>query len=116
MNIVSLHNLRVYAYHGCLPEEAVVGCNYSIDIDIFTDFTEAAIADDLKKTIDYVIIAQIVKKEMAIRAKLIENVALRIINKIKQTYPQAEKVRLRLHKINPPANADIEAVSVCIEE
>jgi dihydroneopterin aldolase len=115
MNIVSIHNLKIYAYHGCLPEEAVIGTNYKIDIDIFTDFLEAAIADNLAQTIDYVVIADIVKKEMAIQSKLIENAALRILNKIKQKYPEAQKVKIRLYKINPPANADLDAVSVCIE-
>lgn len=112
---VSIHNLKVYGYHGCLPEEAVIGTNYKIDMDIWIDFTEAAINDDLSKTADYVTIAGIVKEEMSIRSKLIEQVARRIIDKTRKAYPQAEKIAITLYKINPPAEADLECVSVSLE-
>jgi len=116
MNIVSIHNLKVYGYHGCLPEEEVIGTTYLIDIDVYTDFSEAAKNDDLSKTIDYVVIAEIVKKEMSIRAKLIETVCQRIVSRIKSEYPKAHKVKVVLFKINPPAGANLESVSVTIEE
>lgn len=116
MHIVSIHELKVFAYHGCLPEEAVIGTDYKIDIDVYTDFSEAAKNDDLSKTIDYVVIAAIVKEEMAIRAKLIETVCQRIILRIKSTYPKVQKVKVVLFKINPPAGANLQSVSVTIEE
>lgn len=116
MHIVSIHNLKVYGYHGCLPEEEVIGTNYHIDVDVYTDFSEAAETDNLSKTIDYVVIASIVKEEMAVRAKLIENVCHRIISRIKKKYPSAQKARVTLHKISPPAGVFLESVSVTIEE
>jgi len=80
MNKILVEGIKVYAYHGCLEEEGKIGCNYIVDVTMETDFMKAAIADDLKQTIDYVTVYTIVKKEMAIRAKLIEHVGLRIIN------------------------------------
>jgi 7,8-dihydroneopterin aldolase/epimerase/oxygenase len=115
MGIVSVHNLKLYGYHGCLPEEAVIGTHYRIDVDVHVDFTEAALTDDLTKTVDYVVINRLVKEEMAIRSKLIEHVLLRIIKRIKAEYPAAGKVWVRLYKMNPPANGDIESVSVTLE-
>jgi dihydroneopterin aldolase len=115
MGIVSIHNLKLYGYHGCLPEEAVIGTNYRIDVEVHVDFSEAAATDDLTKTVDYVVLNKLLKEEMAIRSNLIEHVVQRMIKRIRATYPQAGKVWIRLHKINPPANGDIESVSVTLE-
>ena len=116
MGVVSIHNLRIYGYHGCLPEEAVIGTNYRLDIHVHVDFNQAAETDNLELTVDYVVINKIVKEQMAIRSNLIEAVCKRIINKIKERYPAAEKVEVTLAKINPPANGDIESVSVTLVE
>jgi 7,8-dihydroneopterin aldolase/epimerase/oxygenase len=113
---VSIHDLAVYGYHGCLPEEAIIGTNYRIDIDVEFDFELAAQTDDLSKTIDYVVIAKLVKEEMAVRANLIENVCKRIHLAIKKVYPAAGKITVQLFKSNPPAEAEIEHVSVTISE
>lgn len=113
---VSIHRLSVYGYHGCLPEEAIIGTNYLIDIDVEFDFSNAAEKDDLSQTVDYVIIAGLVQKEMAIRANLIENVCQRIHRAIKKTYPTSGKVTVTLSKLNPPAEAELEKVSVTISE
>lgn len=115
MAIVSINNLKVYAYHGCLPEEAMVGTNYRIDMDIHIDFEQAAIEDNLDLTADYVVIAQLIKEEMAVRSKLIETVARRIILRTRETYPKAEKIKITIYKINPPAEADLHSVSVSME-
>jgi dihydroneopterin aldolase len=106
--------IKVYAYHGCLPEESRIGSEYEVDVEVTTDFTEAAETDDLSKTVDYVWLAEVVKEEMAIRAKLIELVAQRIVKR----YLADEKVltcKVRVSKLNPPINADAPKVSVEIE-
>jgi len=116
MRKVSVHNLSVYGYHGCLPEEAIIGTNYLIDIDVEFDFSIAAQKDDLLQTVDYVVMAKIVMDEMAIRANLIENVCQRIHQGIKKSYPKSAKITVKLSKLNPPAEADLERVSVTISE
>lgn len=113
---VSVHKLAVYGYHGCLPEEAIIGTNYLIDIDVEFDFEKAAHSDDLSQTVDYVVMAQIVKEEMAIRANLIENVVKRIHSRIKAQYPLSGLITVTLSKMNPPAEAELERVSVTISE
>ncbi len=39
---ISVENIKLYAYHGCLEEEGLIGGQYSIDVFIETEFTEAA--------------------------------------------------------------------------
>lgn len=115
MATVSIHQLKVYGYHGCLPEEAVIGTMFKFDIDVETDFTKAYETDDLNYAVDYVEIVRIVKEQMAIRNNLIETVVKRVVDKIRERYPNAGKIKARLYKMNPPANGDLDSVSVYLE-
>jgi 7,8-dihydroneopterin aldolase/epimerase/oxygenase len=112
MGIIKVSGIKLYAYHGCLEEEAKIGCNYIVDVAIETDLTEAASKDDLSKTVDYVRVYQIVKSEMAIRSKLIEHVAKRIADKLKKNISQINAVEVKVTKLNPPVNGEIESASV----
>ena len=77
-----------------------------------TDFSEAAETDDLDKTIDYCAIYEICKAEMAIRSKLIEQVGQRIFIHIKKDFPQVVKLQVKLTKLVPPINGNVERVSI----
>jgi dihydroneopterin aldolase len=112
---IRLNDIRLYAFHGCWDEEAIVGGEYSVDICIDFDYTDAALADDLSQTIDYVRIKEIVSSEMAVRAKLIETVSLRILNVLKAEFPQADNRWVKITKINAPMGGQVQSVSVEIE-
>jgi dihydroneopterin aldolase len=109
---VNIEGIKIYAYHGCLEEEAKIGSNYIIDVFFDTDFTEAAKNDDLSKTIDYCTVFEICKREMAIRSKLIEQVGVRIFDSMKSTFPTAKKIHLKLTKLLPPVNGDVQQSSI----
>ena len=113
---IEVNGIKLYAFHGCLPEEGKIGGNYLVDVSLQTDFTEAAITDELIKTVDYVDINKIVKEEMAIRSKLIEHVGLRIFNRIKKEVQNIDKLKIKVIKICPPINGDVENVAIIIEE
>ncbi len=83
-----------------------------VDVVLFTDFTHAAIHDDLSQTIDYVDVARIVNEEMAIPSKLIETVGHRILNRFNSELKGLKNATLEIHKICPPINADVKEVSV----
>ena len=86
MQELFIEDIRLHAYHGCLEEEGIIGGKYRIDIKIVADFTECADSDDLTKTVDYVIVYDLVKEEIAIRVKLIDTVATRIALKLQAQY------------------------------
>jgi dihydroneopterin aldolase len=115
-HIIEVNGIKLYAFHGCLPEEGKIGGNYLVDVSLQTDFTEAAITDELIKTVDYVDINKIVKEEMAIRSKLIEHVGQRIFNRIKKEVQNVDKLKIKVIKICPPINGDVENVAIIIEE
>jgi dihydroneopterin aldolase len=116
MHKITVEGIKVYAYHGCLEEESKIGTNYTVDVLMETDFSEAAKTDDLEKTIDYVIVYTIVKTQMAIRSKLIEQVGQRIVDELKKQFDTLKKVEVKVTKINPPMNGNVERVSIIITE
>jgi len=112
---INIEGIKLYAYHGCLAEEAKIGGNYIVDVYITTDFTEAAKTDDLNRTVDYCAVYEIAKKEMAVRSKLIEEVCQRIYNTIATELNGIKTLRVKVTKLVPPMNGDVEKVSVEIE-
>jgi dihydroneopterin aldolase len=114
MGVIHVTGIRLYAYHGCLPEEAKIGAEYIVDVKITTDYTSAAINDTLAETIDYCTVYAVVKAEMAIRSRLIEHVCQRILSHLKSKFPKA-RFEVKLTKLRPPMNGDVESVSVILE-
>lgn len=112
MNVIKLNNIRVHANHGCWPEEEKIGGDYRVDVEIKTDFTLAAIGDDLSATVDYVIVKEIVYREMAIRSKLIEAVAYRIRESLMTEIKHVQSAKVIVTKINAPMGGQVESVSV----
>lgn len=112
---INIEGIKLYAYHGCLEEEAKIGGNYIVDVYMTTDFSEAAKTDDLTKTIDYCTVYEIAKAEMAIRSKLIEQVGQRIFDKLRSEFKTLKAVRVKITKLVPPMNGDVDKVSIEIE-
>jgi dihydroneopterin aldolase len=112
---IEVNGIQLYSFHGCLEEEARIGGKYQVDVRILTDFAEAALTDDLTKTVDYVAVNEIVVEEMAIRSKLIEHVGLRILNRLKTEITHPANYNVRIIKISPPINGDVKDVVVELE-
>lgn len=113
---INIEGIKLYGYHGCLEEEARIGGNYIIDVYMTTDFSEAAEKDDLTKTIDYCTVYEISKKEMLVRSKLIEQVCQRIHTKLRAEFTTLKTLHVKLTKLIPPMNGDVERVSVEIKD
>ena len=87
----------------------------AVDINLTTNFTTAALTDDLTQTIDYVDVNRIVAEEMAVRSKLIEHVGQRISQRIYQELRGVEKLKVKITKICPPINGDVQNVAIVIK-
>jgi dihydroneopterin aldolase len=116
MGIIKLKNIRTFSYHGCLDEESKIGSEYAVDLEIKTDLRKSSLTDELHDTVDYVFLNQIVKEEMAIRSKLLEHVAHRMIVRIFKEIPAVSRIVLSVSKLNPPIGGDVEAVTIQMEE
>jgi len=114
-NTVEVSGIEVFAYHGCMEEEARLGGKFIVDVEISTDFMKAAETDELIDTIDYVRVREIVVEEMGIRSKLIEHVGYRILKRFRQEFKSLDKAWIKVRKINPPINGTVKEVAVVLE-
>ena len=112
MGIIRVTNIQVYAYHGCLMEEGKIGSDYRVDVSVKANLQPSAISDSLKDTVDYVHINRIVKEEMAVRSKLLEHVAKRMLDRIFVEIPIAMEATVEVSKINPPIGGNVEKVTI----
>ncbi|WP_077404388.1 dihydroneopterin aldolase [Cellulophaga omnivescoria] len=115
MGKITVSTIKTYAYHGCLNEEALIGSDYSVNVTVNADLTKASVTDELVDTVDYVHINHIVKEEMAIRSKLLEHVAKRIIDRIFKEIPIVTESEVKVSKLNPPIGGDVEMVSITLQ-
>lgn len=115
MDKIELRGIRLYSNHGCLDEEAKIGTEYQADLSVWGDLEKAMNSDQLEDTIDYVVLNRIVTEEALKRSKLLEEVVLRIEQRIFSELPAVQKLKLRFAKISPPINGDVASVSVEIK-
>ncbi|MFC6268738.1 dihydroneopterin aldolase [Frigoriflavimonas asaccharolytica] len=113
---ILIENLKIFAFHGVLPEEKILGTNYILNVEIQADLEKASESDELKDTINYAEINDILHNEMAIPSQLLEHVIGRIINKTKNKFPQISFIKVKLTKTNPPMKGEMDGVSVEIEK
>lgn len=111
---IHLKGLKLYAYHGVLPQENRVGAEYSINLRLKTDFSTAAETDQLEGTINYAEVFERVKQEMKISSQLLEHVAYRIARRLLHDFPTIEEIEIELYKQNPPMGADCEQVGISL--
>jgi len=115
MGKIFLKNIRLYAYHGCLDEEEKIGSDYVVNVVVHTELEKSSFSDELSDTVDYVSLHAIVKEEMAVRTKLLEKVADRIIKRIFREHEEVSRARVKVAKQNPPIGGNVEEVAVALE-
>jgi 7,8-dihydroneopterin aldolase/epimerase/oxygenase len=116
MGHINIEGIRLYGFHGCLDEEAKIGSNYEVNVYIDFNFSAASSTDILDKTVDYVVVFSIVKKQMAIRSKLLEHVAKRIYDQIMRHYKTIDGLKVSISKLNPPMNGNVERVTIIVDK
>ena len=116
---IELRDMRFHAFHGCLPQERIVGADYLVSLSCTVDLHRAAATDDLKHTVDYSLLYNIVKSEMGTPATLLENVAGKILKNVRYYAPAIKHATVTVCKLNPPfeyaENAlDAEHTAACV--
>jgi 7,8-dihydroneopterin aldolase/epimerase/oxygenase len=114
MGMISVEGMEFFAYHGCFTEEQVIGTRFIVDFYFETDTNNAETSDDLKQTVNYLTIYQLVKKEMEIKAHLLEHVAHRILKSVTGAFPAITAAEVKISKLNPPLGGKIDKVCVTL--
>lgn len=114
MGVIKVNNIKLYAYHGCLEEEAKIGSWYRVDVEVKANLKKSSRTDDLSDTVDYVHLNHIVNEEMNVRSKLLEEVAQRILNRFFKEIKLLRKATVAVSKINPPIGGNVEEVVIVL--
>ena len=109
---IILQDMHFYAYHGVLPQERIVGGDYTVSVAVETDVTAAIATDDVGQTLNYAALYEVVKREMLIPSNLLEHVAARIGKAVMDNFPQVQALDLTVTKQNPPMGADCQGAGV----
>lgn len=112
---IKLKDIRLYAFHGCLEEEGIIGSDYLVNLSVHSDLKLASERDRLSDTVDYVQLKAIVTREMAIRSKLLEHVAKRIVDAVLKEIEAVSQVKVSIAKRNPPIGGDVAEVRVILK-
>lgn len=112
---ILLPQMHFHARHGVLPQERLVGAQFTVSIEATVRFDEALLTDRLEGTVSYADIHQAVKEEMAIPSALLEHVAGRIAHRLLHDFPLIQALKIELMKQNPPMGADIPSAGVRLE-
>ena len=116
MGQIKLNGIKYYAYHGCYPEEQLIGNWFLINLVLDTDMEKASKSDDIEDALNYVEVYELVKQEMNIKSHLLEHVCARILDSIFVHFPQLEQIEVKIAKLNPPVGGQIESVSVSVSQ
>ena len=100
MYTIHLHHLEFFAFHGLFEEERILGNKFVVNVDV--DFVHTQTITSISETIDYTAIYDIIKNRMLVPKDLIEIVAEDIISDVHQQFPQVKKIKISIHKSNPP--------------
>lgn len=112
MGTISIKGLRIFARHGCHPEERKTGATFVVDIDMDLPIALAAKSDNLHDSVDYVSVMSIVEEVMSTPQNLIEPVAHRISALLLDSFPTVESVKVTIKKPAPPVKFELDYVSV----
>lgn len=116
MDRITISNLEVFAHHGVLKEENVLGQKFLVSAKLYTDISEAANGDDLTKSINYAETCQTIESFLKSNTyQLIETTADRLAKHLLKTYNRINSITLELKKPWAPILMSLDTVSVVVE-
>ena len=109
---LKIENIKLWSRVGVLEGERKLGQLFSLDILLWTDFEKCTENDDIKKTVDYSKLVQILKDQSKkIYCFTIEKYSNAILEIIDQEF-NLSKIKIILTKCNPPITGFDGKVSI----
>ena len=114
-DLIRITGIKGFGYHGVFEAERANGQDFYVDVELEVDLFRASVSDDVKDTINYAEVTDLVLEEITTNpVSLIEKLAGRIAEKIIVTFAQAGRVTVTVHKPNAPVKAEVKDISVTI--
>lgn len=100
---IRLGQLHFTGYHGVFEQEASVGNEFVVDMEVkYTSNLATMASDNLCHTISYADLYAVVKEQMEVRSALLEAVAARILSCVETRWPQITEAKVRIRKVRVP--------------
>jgi 7,8-dihydroneopterin aldolase/epimerase/oxygenase len=116
MGKILLEGMEFFAYHGCFAEEQIIGTRFVVDLEFNYDTAKAEKGDHLADAVNYQDVYRVVKEEMDKKSYLLEHVARRILDAVRNSFPVTTHFRIRISKVNPPIGGKVAQVCCVLEE
>lgn len=115
MDCINIYDLLVFANHGVLREENVLGQKFVINAAIYLDTTDAAKNDDVEKTVNYALVCRMITEHfMNNTYKLIETAANETADMLLNAFPIIAELEIEVKKPWAPVHLALDSVSVKI--
>ena len=115
MGVIEIKGMEFHSFIGHYDEEKQIGNNFRVDINLWYDSSKAEKSDRLRDALDYQAVYNIVKKQMNIKCNLLENAAYRILEALWYSFPQLERIEVRLSKLFPKLGGIVNEVAIKVE-
>lgn len=113
---IKITGLKVFAYHGVLPEEQVHGQDFYINAVLFLDCRRPGKSGRLEDAVNYAeVCACIVKSMQEKRFDLIEAAGEYVCERLLLTYDKLQEVEVEVCKPHAPIGLPFENVSVSMK-
>jgi dihydroneopterin aldolase len=109
---IELRGLRLMGTHGVLPEERTRAQPFEVDLDIVADLAAAAASDDVRDTVDYGAVTDLVARIVGTESfHLLEALADRIAEVVLEDVRVGE-VAVTVRKLRPPVPVPMATAGV----
>jgi len=115
MDILRLKGLKFRGLHGVYDDERINGNDFEVDLTFYLSLQNAATSDNLKDTLDYSRVYEIVRTVIhGPSVHLIEHLAHLIGLSLSQIVDSKTKFDVTVRKLKPPLPANIDYSEVTL--
>lgn len=108
---ITISGLRVYARHGVLPTERLVGNDFTVDAVLYYNAAKAMEDDEISEAVNYAEAVKIIRQTMSQSSRLLEHVTGRIIRALTAAFPAVTHGSVTVTKLSPPIPAQLSGAS-----
>lgn len=110
---IRIRDLVVFANHGVLKEENILGQKFVFSIEMHVDMMKACLHDDLDGSVNYAEVSQLVTKYVQDNTfALLERLAEGISRMLLMKFPLIQEIKVEIKKPWAPVGLPLDTVSV----
>lgn len=114
MLTISLEEMKFHSGHGIYPEEKIIENDFIVDVSVSIE--DKGFVGHLSQTIDYEKVYDIISEEMGKVTSMLETLAYSCISKIKEDFPQSKTIKIKISKLHPPMQGEIEKSTITLDK